>query len=67
MSADTAAAPDRYDELELLPLAGESRPGSSGETRADTDPWSGETLLEITLADENDLNRAYARLAGGAA
>jgi len=54
------AALASYDELDLLPLGGAWRPGRSGETRPDTDPWSGDTLLEITLADRTDLDEAYA-------
>jgi aldehyde dehydrogenase (NAD+) len=46
-----------------MPLAGEWRAGSAGETRADTDPWSGETLTEIPQANTDDLNAAYAAAA----
>ena len=56
----SVTAPAAYEELELLALAGEWRPGSGDEQRADTDPWSGETLLEIQLAGRDDLDRAYA-------
>lgn len=52
-------APDRYEDLDLLPLAGEWRRGRSGDTRVDVDPWSGETLLEIALANRDDLDAAY--------
>jgi hypothetical protein len=35
----TATAPARYEELERMPIAGEWRSGSSGDSRADIDPW----------------------------
>lgn len=53
------SAPARYDGLELMPLAGQWRHGASDHTRPDTDPWSGETLLEIQLANASDLEHAY--------
>lgn len=43
-----------------MPIGGEWRAGSSGQVAADTDPWSGDTLAEITLADAGDLDRALA-------
>ncbi|MBA3866410.1 MAG: aldehyde dehydrogenase family protein [Solirubrobacterales bacterium] len=53
------APPVPYDGFDLMPIAGEWRRGSSGERRADVDPWSGETLVEIPLAAESDLDQAY--------
>lgn len=53
-------APACYTDLELLPLAGKWREGSSGDTQADHDPWNGETLLQIRLANRDDLDQAYA-------
>jgi aldehyde dehydrogenase (NAD+) len=41
-----------------MPIGGEWRRGR-GEPRADTDPWSGETLLELPQADAEDLADAY--------
>jgi aldehyde dehydrogenase (NAD+) len=41
-----------------MPIGGEWRQGG-GESRADTDPWSGETLVELQLADAGDLADAY--------
>jgi aldehyde dehydrogenase (NAD+) len=55
----TISAPPRYDGFDVMPLGGEWRSGRSGETRADRDPWSGETLAEIPLADSADLDEAY--------
>jgi aldehyde dehydrogenase (NAD+) len=52
-------APARYDGLDRMPIAGSWRPGSSGKTATDTDPYTGETLTEIALADADDLDAAY--------
>jgi aldehyde dehydrogenase (NAD+) len=52
------AAPPRYEGFTTMPLAGVWRPGSSGKTAADADPWSGEILTEILLADTGDLDEA---------
>jgi len=54
------ADPTPYADFESMPIAGRWRRGSSGEARPDVDPWSGETLLEIELADRSDLDDAYA-------
>jgi aldehyde dehydrogenase (NAD+) len=56
-------SPTAYADLERMPIAGEWRPGSSDDTRPDLDPWSGETLVEHTLADRSDLEQAFARAA----
>jgi aldehyde dehydrogenase (NAD+) len=53
------AAPDPYQGFDAMPIAGKWRPGSSDETRADEDPWNGETLTELRLADESDLDAAF--------
>jgi aldehyde dehydrogenase (NAD+) len=49
-----------YPDFDSMPLGGRWRGGSAGESRADTDPWSGETLTEIPQADAHDLDEAYA-------
>lgn len=41
-----------------MPLGGVWRPGRSGKVLADADPWSGEILTEIPLADTGDLDEA---------
>ena len=43
-----------------MPLGGRWRAGSSGRIAVDTDPWSGQALAEIPLADTCDLDRAFA-------
>ena len=35
------------------------RPGRQGGTLKDTDPYTGETLAEISKADQSDLDEAY--------
>ncbi|MFS2293254.1 MAG: aldehyde dehydrogenase family protein, partial [Actinomadura sp.] len=57
--APQMSAPERYDSLDVMPIAGTWRGGSAGRTKADLDPWSGETLVEIPLADAEDVNEAY--------
>lgn len=42
-----------------MPIAGTWRPGRSGKKGTDTDPWSGETITEIPLADAGDLDEAF--------
>ena len=53
-----APAPQRYEGFGTMPLAGRWRPGRSGKVAKDTDPWSGETLAEIPMADAADLDEA---------
>lgn len=52
--------PARYDGFDRMPIAGTWREGSSERTATDTDPYTGETLTELRLADADDLDRAYA-------
>jgi aldehyde dehydrogenase (NAD+) len=63
----TAAPPDRqdeqapatYDDVTRMLIGGVWRPGRSGKVVADRDPYSGETLVEIALADIRDVEDAY--------
>src|SRR4051812_36730987 len=57
--ADGGGGPARYDGFDAMPIAGRWREGRTGKRRADHDPWTGETLVEITLADERDVDEAY--------
>jgi len=52
--------PERYTGFDEMPIAGRWRPGSSDETRAVTDPWSGDTLVQIQQANRSDLDEAFA-------
>ncbi|WLH81965.1 aldehyde dehydrogenase family protein [Pseudomonas sp. FP2335] len=45
--------------MHLLPIGGEWRQGSAGSVLNVTDPYTGETLLDIVQADRNDLDQAY--------
>src|SRR5690349_16164148 len=42
-----------------MPIAGEWRAGCSDDVKADTDPWSGETLTELRQATADDLDQAF--------
>ncbi|RRO14108.1 aldehyde dehydrogenase family protein [Saccharopolyspora rhizosphaerae] len=52
--------PERYPAFDTMPLAGQWRAGSSGKAQTDLDPWSGEALTEIPLANTDDLDEAFA-------
>ena len=54
----------RYESFTTMPLGATWRPGSSGKTMADSDPWSGRTLTEIPLADAGDLDQAVTTAQG---
>ncbi|GAB3686764.1 hypothetical protein GCM10027597_39020 [Saccharopolyspora tripterygii] len=54
-----AQAPERCPSFDTMPIAGEWRAGASGRSRADHDPWSGETLAEIPLASADDVEEAF--------
>lgn len=49
----------RYAPFNTMPIGTKWRAGSAGESRADTDPWSGQTLIEIPQANADDLDEAY--------
>ncbi len=53
------SAPAAYTGFDRMPLAGSWRSGSSGDTETDTDPYTGDTLTEIALADSSDVDTAY--------
>src|SRR3984957_19388624 len=52
-------APGRVSGFTTMPLGGQWRAGSSGKITTDTDPWSGATLTEISLAAADDLDDAF--------
>jgi aldehyde dehydrogenase (NAD+) len=54
-----ALAPDPYEDFEQLYIGGVWREGRSGRRGRDLNPWTGETLLELALANEADLDEAY--------
>ncbi|CAI1496041.1 Benzaldehyde dehydrogenase [NAD(+)] [Serratia quinivorans] len=53
----TQAAP--YANLHLMPIAGEWRNGSSGQSMQVANPYNAEVLLEIVQADQQDLDQSY--------
>lgn len=58
--AETVSAhPRHYSGFDLLFINGSWRPGSIVTTVKDTDPYTGETLVEIGGADQRDLDEAY--------
>ena len=54
------AAPARYDGFDRMPLNGKWRAGKSGRVAEDRDPYSNELLVSIALANEQDLDEAFA-------
>ena len=58
MSKDSAT-PTPYAGLNKMPLAGEWRDGRAGKSLTDMNPYTDETLLELALADADDLDEAY--------
>lgn len=57
--SETAASPRPYEGLERIFVAGRWRDGRAGKHRADRSPWTGEVLLESSLADAGDVDEAY--------
>jgi aldehyde dehydrogenase (NAD+) len=58
-AGDRERTPAFYKDFDTMPIAGRWRAGSSGQTAQDLDPYSGEVLTEIALADTSDLEEAY--------
>lgn len=48
-----------YQNLELQPIAGQWRTGNAERTLDVTDPFTGETLLSLSMANREDLDEAY--------
>lgn len=53
--------PQPYTSLHLQPIAGAWRQGSAGRLMSVCDPYTLESLVEIQLANSQDLNEAYAK------
>lgn len=53
------AAPTRYSGFDGQYIAGVWRHGRQGEVEIDNNPYSGETLAEIVMANRDDLDHAY--------
>ncbi len=52
-------APQPYGCFELLPIAGDWRHGQAENRLFDTNPYTGDVVLEIKQADRNDLDSAF--------
>jgi len=59
MMETTQQEPGRYRGFEGMPIGGTWRAGRSGTRGTDVDPYTGETLVEIPLADGRDVDDAY--------
>lgn len=59
MTQATHSAPAPYTGFDQQYLAGEWGPGRSGRVQQDTNPYNGETLAEIRLANQQDVDAAY--------
>jgi aldehyde dehydrogenase (NAD+) len=51
--------PSRYSGFDGQFIGGSWRPGRRGKNLKDADPYTGETIAEIALANMNDLDEAY--------
>ncbi|MDF2692064.1 MAG: Aldehyde dehydrogenase [Labilithrix sp.] len=51
--------PTPYEGFERMPIAGSWRRGRSGKVAADHDPYTGDSLIDIPLADARDVDEAY--------
>ena len=56
---ETRTAPGPYFGFEGQYIGGAWRAGRKGKSLKDTDPYSGDTLTEIALANADDLDEAY--------
>jgi aldehyde dehydrogenase (NAD+) len=59
----TMTAPAVYTGFDRMPIGGQWRAGKAGGELCDTDPWSGEELTRIPLANKADVADAYAAAA----
>jgi hypothetical protein len=58
-----ADAPATYDSFDLILLNGRWTHGRSGQSMDDVDPYTNDVLLRIPLADQADLDDAFAAAA----
>jgi acyl-CoA reductase-like NAD-dependent aldehyde dehydrogenase len=62
-TAAAAGAPAAYDGFDRMLLNGRWTHGGSGQSVEDVDPYTNEVLLRIPLADQADLDAAFAAAA----
>jgi aldehyde dehydrogenase (NAD+) len=55
----SANAPAPYGGFHQMPIAGKWRTGKSGEISMDTDPYNGDVLVRIPLANDQDVDEAF--------
>lgn len=60
MKTSSPATTAPYNGFDGQYIAGAWRPGRGAAALADRDPYTGEVLTQITLADRSDLDEAYA-------
>jgi aldehyde dehydrogenase (NAD+) len=48
-----------YPDFTTMLIAGQWRAGRAGRAAPDADPWSGQVITEIPLADAADLDEAF--------
>jgi len=58
-TSTSPAAPRPYSGFDGQYIGGSWRPGKQGGKEVDKDPYSGETLAEIAMANKDDLDEAY--------
>jgi acyl-CoA reductase-like NAD-dependent aldehyde dehydrogenase len=57
--APPRSPPAPYEKFNYMPIAGKWREGGSAKRVLDRDPYNGEPLVEIPLANKSDLDDAY--------
>ena len=57
--ATRSGSPRVYTGFDGQYINGSWRPGGQGGKLKDTNPYSGETVAEIVMANESDLDEAY--------
>ena len=55
-----STSPAAYAGFDRMPIGDDWRPGRAGRELTDTDPWNGEVLTGIPLANAADVEAAYA-------
>jgi len=59
LRAESVFAPRPYNGFDNQYISGVWRPGRSGKTGRDTNPYDDRVLVEIPLADQRDVDEAY--------
>ena len=52
-------APTPYEGFDTMPINGDWRPGRSGQTAVDRNPYTKDDIVTIPLADERDVDDGY--------